>query len=133
MTQPHSHPKEEPDVHMMMGAALVAGFVVMLLIDQLWKHNHSHLQHGAGGEWHSSQYYIPAERHIQLIAQGGICPNGSGHPTMCTPRMLKNLGSELLGRYMHLLASPLDFRWRDYCAQAKEAHSHYWPAGTRGW
>ena len=48
---PHSHAMEEPDVHMMMGAALVVGFVVMLLIDQLWKHSHSHSQHGTGGEW----------------------------------------------------------------------------------
>lgn len=46
MAQPHY----EPDMHMMMGAALVGGFVLMLLIDQLWKHSHSHPQHGTGGE-----------------------------------------------------------------------------------
>ena len=71
IVQPHTHPKQEPDVHMMMGAALVAGFVVMLLIDQLWKHSHSHSQHGAGGELYtlSSLHWVVPDP-----------PPGSGEP-----------------------------------------------------
>lgn len=51
MVQVHAHPSEqEHGLHMMMGAALVIGFVLMLLLDQLSQHSHSHPQHGAGGE-----------------------------------------------------------------------------------
>ena len=123
IVQPHTHPKQEPDVHMMMGAALVAGFVVMLLIDQLWKHSHSHSQHGAGGELYtlSSLHWVVPD------------PPGQVNPSVGTRHMLWSRGNKLHVRYMHLLASPLYFRRRDYCAQAKEAHSHYRSAGTRGW
>lgn len=123
VVQPHTHPKQESDVHMMMGAALVAGFVVMLLIDQLWKHSHSHSQHGPGGELYSlsSLHWVVSD------------PMGLVTPSVGTPHVLCSLGNKLHDRYMHLFASPLDFRWRDNCAQAKEAHSHYWSTGTRGW
>ena len=50
MVQVHAHPEQGHDLHMMMGAALVIGFVLMLLLDQLSQHSHSHPQHGAGGE-----------------------------------------------------------------------------------
>jgi len=50
MVQVHAHPEQAHDLHMMMGAALVIGFVLMLLLDQLSQHSHSHPQHGAGGE-----------------------------------------------------------------------------------
>lgn len=87
VAQPYSHPVEELDVHMMMGAALVIGFVVMLLIDQLGKHNHSHSQHGTGGEWYKA---VSAKlRRTSLVHCTGWCnPTRSGPSiSVCAPLM----------------------------------------------